>query len=250
MGTESFERTAVVVEDDSDIRELLVLTLSMVGFNIIETASGRDALALVREHRPDLVTLDLNLPDLDGMEVCRQLRPETDAYIVMITARVEEIERVLGLEIGADDFIVKPFSPREVRARVAAMFRRPRSFVDGESAPGEGAATTKAAEADGDVVVHGALSVDVEGRVARLNDEELPLTKIEFDLLATLITGSRRVWTRETLLERVWGEGWTDDHHLVEVHIRNLRKKLGEDTREPRFIKTVRGVGYRMMPVD
>lgn len=250
MGTDSFERTAVVVEDDSDIRELLVLTLSMVGFNIIETASGRDALALVREHRPDLVTLDLNLPDLDGMEVCRQLRPETDAYIVMITARVEEIERVLGLEIGADDFIVKPFSPREVRARVAAMFRRPRSFVDGEAAPGEAAGTSKAAEADDAVVAHGALSVDVEGRVARLNDEELPLTKIEFDLLATLITGSRRVWTRETLLERVWGEGWTDDHHLVEVHIRNLRKKLGEDTREPRFIKTVRGVGYRMMPVD
>lgn len=255
MGTDSYERTAVVVEDDPDIRELLVLTLSMVGFNTIETASGRDALALVREHQPDLVTLDLNLPDLDGMEVCRQLRPLTDAYIVMITARVEEIERVLGLEIGADDFIVKPFSPREVRARVAAMFRRPRSIVDGTSVPGDGASaagagTEGAAEADGAVVVHGALSVDVEGRVARLMGEELPLTKIEFDLLSTLITGSRRVWTRETLLERVWGEGWTDDHHLVEVHIRNLRKKLGEDTREPRFIKTVRGVGYRMIPVD
>ncbi|KRF08621.1 hypothetical protein ASH00_02660 [Arthrobacter sp. Soil782] len=256
MGTDSFERTAVVVEDDPDIRELLVLTLSMVGFNIIETASGREALALVREHKPDLVTLDLNLPDLDGMEVCRQLRPETDAYIVMITARVEEIERVLGLEIGADDFIIKPFSPREVRARVAAMFRRPRSFVDSGSgsrdAVSRDAAGTEAAAGnavDG-VVVHGSLSVDVEGRVARLGGEELPLTKIEFDLLATLITGSRRVWTRETLLERVWGEGWTDDHHLVEVHIRNLRKKLGEDTREPRFIKTVRGVGYRMIPVE
>lgn len=255
MGTDSFERTAVIVEDDSDIRELLVLTLSMVGFNIIETASGREALALVREHQPDLVTLDLNLPDLDGMEVCRQLRPQTDAYIVMITARVEEIERVMGLEIGADDFIVKPFSPREVRARVAAMFRRPRSFVDAGSAPGtamqgNGDGTRDTVEGDGRVVVHGALTVDVEGRVARLNGEELPLTKIEFDLLATLIAGSRRVWSRETLLERVWGEGWTDDHHLVEVHIRNLRKKLGEDTREPRFIKTVRGVGYRMMPVD
>ena len=251
MGTDSFERTAVVVEDDPDIRELLVLTLSMVGFNTIETASGREALSLVREHQPDLVTLDLNLPDLDGMEVCRQLRPETDAYIVMITARVEEIERVLGLEIGADDFIVKPFSPREVRARVAAMFRRPRSLVDTGAVSREAAGTEAPAESvvDG-VVVHGSLSVDVEGRVARLGGEELPLTKIEFDLLATLMTGSRRVWTRETLLGRVWGEGWTDDHHLVEVHIRNLRKKLGEDTREPRFIKTVRGVGYRMIPVD
>ncbi|GAB3550480.1 response regulator transcription factor [Arthrobacter tumbae] len=256
MGTDSFERTAVVVEDDPDIRELLVLTLSMVGFNTIETASGREALSLVREHQPDLVTLDLNLPDLDGMEVCRQLRPETDAYIVMITARVEEIERVLGLEIGADDFIVKPFSPREVRARVAAMFRRPRSLVDGTASSvgtvsREAAGTETAEESrDDGVVVHGSLSVDVEGRVARLDGEELPLTKIEFDLLATLMTGSRRVWTRETLLGRVWGEGWTDDHHLVEVHIRNLRKKLGEDTREPRFIKTVRGVGYRMIPVD
>lgn len=248
MDNDSFERTAVVVEDDSDIRELLVLTLSMVGFKVIETASGRDALALVREHQPDLVTLDLNLPDLDGMEVCRQLRPQTNAYIVMITARVEEIERVLGLEIGADDFIVKPFSPREVRARVAAMFRRPRSFVDPASRPGNAAETGGAVEGDSAVVVHGGLSVDVDGRVARLDGEELPLTKIEFDLLATLITGSRRVWTRETLLERVWGAGWTDDHHLVEVHIRNLRKKLGEDTKAPRFIRTVRGVGYRMMP--
>lgn len=249
MGTESFERTAVVVEDDSDIRELLVLTLSMVGFNIIETASGKEALSLVREHQPDLVTLDLNLPDLDGMEVCRQLRPLTDAYIVMITARVDEIERVLGLEIGADDFIVKPFSPREVRARVAAMFRRPRSYgAEGAGSPEAGDSATPAQE-DSAVVVHGGLSVDVEGRVARLDGEELPLTRIEFELLATLVTGPRRVWTRETLLTRVWGEGWTDDHHLVEVHIRNLRKKLGEDTREPRYIKTVRGVGYRMMPL-
>lgn len=267
MGSDTFERTAVVVEDDSDIRELLVLTLSMVGFNIIEATSGREALALVREHQPDLVTLDLNLPDLDGMEVCRQLRPVTDAYIVMITARVEEIERVMGLEIGADDFIVKPFSPREVRARVAAMFRRPRSFLEGAPATGGVAGNPSERTADGDTtalnapgteastdgdgaVVHGGLSVDVEGRVARLEGRELPLTKIEFDLLATLITGARRVWTREALLERVWGEGWTDDHHLVEVHIRNLRKKLGEDTREPRYIKTVRGVGYRMMPAD
>ncbi|GAB3533888.1 response regulator transcription factor [Arthrobacter tecti] len=282
MVSDSFERTAVVVEDDSDIRELLALTLSMVGFNIIETASGKEALALVREHQPDLITLDLNLPDLDGMEVCRQLRPMTDAYIVMVTARVEEIERVLGLEIGADDFIVKPFSPREVRARVAAMFRRPRNLAEpstgpaaiagaaggasadaaaaagpGSSAgspvptfPASGVSAAGHADGDGAVVVHGALSVDVEGRVAWLDGEELALTKIEFDLLATLITGPRRVWTRESLLARVWGEGWTDDHHLVEVHIRNLRKKLGEDTREPRFIRTVRGVGYRLVPVS
>lgn len=249
MATESFERTAVVVEDDSDIRELLALTLSMIGFKIIETASGKEAIDLVQEHQPDLVTLDLNLPDLEGMEVCRQIRPVTDAYIVMITARVEEIERVVGLEIGADDFIIKPFSPREVRARVGAMFRRPRSMQE-QGASAEGAPEPAAAEQDGEAVVeHGALSVDIDGRVARLHGEELPLTRIEFDLLATLITGPRRVWTRESLLARVWGEGWTDDHHLVEVHIRNLRKKLGEDTRDPRYIKTVRGVGYRLVPI-
>lgn len=253
MVSENYDRTAVVVEDDSDIRELLALTLSMVGFRVIETASGKEAIALIGEHNPDLITLDLNLPDLDGMEVCRQVRPTTDAYIVMVTARVEEIERVLGLEIGADDFIVKPFSPREVRARVAAMFRRPRAMLDG---PGGSPVSSAAPEAshqvndDDAVVVHGALAVDIEGRVARLDGEELGLTKIEFDLLATLITGPRRVWTRETLLARVWGEGWTDDHHLVEVHIRNLRKKLGEDTKEPRFIRTVRGVGYRLVPVS
>lgn len=251
MSTDSFERTVVVVEDDSDIRELLVLTLSMVGFKIIETASGREAIDLIREHQPDLVTLDLNLPDVDGMEVCRQIRPITEAYIVMITARVEEIERVIGLEIGADDFIIKPFSPREVRARVAAMFRRPRGITD-QATPTADAEPSTPEPADGDdaVVAHGPLSVDIEGRVASLHGEELPLTRIEFDLLATLITGPRRVWTRESLLARVWGDGWTDDHHLVEVHIRNLRKKLGENTREPKYIKTVRGVGYRLVPLN
>ncbi|WP_028280143.1 response regulator transcription factor [Arthrobacter sp. H5] len=246
MSTDSVVRTAVVVEDDADIRGLLTLTLSMNGFTIFEAANGKDGLDLIREHQPDLITLDLNLPDIDGMEVCRQIRPHTDAYIIMVTARAEEIDQVIGLEIGADDFITKPFSPREVRARISAMFRRPRRSAEDQPA----APATVSEEADADVVVHGSLAVDIEGRVASLHGEELPLTRIEFDLLATLISGPRRVWTRETLLAKIWGEGWTNDQHLVEVHIRNLRKKLGEDTREPRFIKTVRGVGYRLVPVS
>jgi DNA-binding response OmpR family regulator len=194
------------------------------------------------------------------VEVCRQIRPLTDAYVIMITARQDEIDRLIGLEIGADDFVVKPFSPREVSARVNAMFRRPRSTVRSVSQPllgpgGEGTEAPQGASATPSVrgpvegfLTHGAISIDTEGRIATLDGAELPLTRIEFDLLATLVSGPRRVWQRETLLSRIWGEGWVNDQHLVEVHIRNLRKKLGEDTKAPRFIRTVRGVGYRMMP--
>ncbi|MHA7218200.1 response regulator [Arthrobacter sp. MDT1-48-3] len=235
------QRTALVVEDDPDIRELLSTTLRMNGFAIVEAASGLDAVAAVKEHRPDLITLDLNLPDLDGVEVCRQCRAVSDAYIVMVTARQDEIDRLIGLEIGADDFIGKPFSPRELSARVSAMFRRPRT--------GTGAVPEPPVEGN-ELLRHGDLTMDAEGRVVTLAGRELALTRIEFDLLETLLTGSQRVWTREALLNRVWGDGWSQDHHLVEVHIRNLRKKLGEDTSNPRFIRTVRGVGYRMIPGD
>ncbi|WP_105032115.1 response regulator transcription factor [Arthrobacter ruber] len=241
MSVPTSQRTALIVEDDPDIRELLSTTLRMNGFTIIEAASGLDGLAALKEHQPDLITLDLNLPDLDGVEVCRQCRASSDAYIVMVTARQDEIDRLIGLEIGADDFIGKPFSPRELSARVSAMFRRPRTGT-GMAPPQE--------PADDGLLRHNDLTMDVEGRVVALNGQELALTRIEFDLLETLLTGAQRVWTREALLNRVWGDGWSQDHHLVEVHIRNLRKKLGEDMSNPRFIRTVRGVGYRMMPGD
>ena len=260
-GPDSDSRVALIIEDDADVRQLLVMTLGMNGFTTIEAETGRQGVALVRERRPDLVTLDLNLPDIDGVEVCRQIRPVTDAYVIMITARQDEVDRLIGLEIGADDFVVKPFSPREVGARVNAMFRRPRNTVRNVSQPlletaDAGRSTPVAAPppppvavepAEG-VLVHGPITIDTEGRMAQLDGVELPLTRIEFDLLATLVSGPRRVWQRETLLSRIWGEGWVNDQHLVEVHIRNLRKKLGEDTKAPRFIRTVRGVGYRMMP--
>ena len=260
-GPDSDSRVALIIEDDADVRQLLVMTLGMNGFTTIEAETGRQGVALVRERRPDLVTLDLNLPDIDGVEVCRQIRPVTDAYVIMITARQDEIDRLIGLEIGADDFVVKPFSPREVGARVNAMFRRPRNTVRNVAQPLlEGAEVghpapvaappppPASAEPVEGMLVHGPVSIDTEGRIAQLDGEELPLTRIEFDLLATLVSGPRRVWQRETLLSRIWGEGWVNDQHLVEVHIRNLRKKLGEDTKAPRFIRTVRGVGYRMMP--
>ncbi len=260
MLTDPDARTALIIEDDADVRQLLVMTLGMSGFTTMEAENGRQGVALARERQPDLVTLDLNLPDIDGVEVCRQIRPVTDAYIIMITARHDEIDRLIGLEIGADDFVIKPFSPREVSARVNAMFRRPRTTVQTAattipaddvvvpSPAAPGSVPTDAPGQGGDLLVHGPISIDAEGRIATLDGVELPLTRIEFDLLTTLVSGPRRVWQRETLLSRIWGDGWVNDQHLVEVHIRNLRKKLGEDTKAPRFIRTVRGVGYRMMP--
>jgi two-component system OmpR family response regulator len=259
MSHSTHQRTALIVEDDPDIRELLVTTLRMNGFVTLEAATGAEALAALREHRPDLITLDLNLPDLDGVELCRQCRAGTDAYIVMVTARQEEIDRLIGLETGADDFIGKPFSPRELTARVSAMFRRPRT---GAGAPGVGVPEGVVPQAGAATAVHpvpeqgagnallrhGALVVDGPGRTAVLDGRELPLTRIEFDLLEVLLTNAQRVLSREMLLNRVWGEGWSQDHHLVEVHIGNLRKKLGDDIGNPTFIRTVRGVGYRMMP--
>ncbi|PPB48601.1 DNA-binding response regulator [Arthrobacter pityocampae] len=239
MSDSTSQRSALIVEDDPDIRDLLATTLRMNGFSVIEASTGLEGLAAMKEYGPDLITLDLNLPDLDGVEVCRQCRAFSDAYIVMVTARQDEIDRLIGLEIGADDFIGKPFSPREFSARVSAMFRRPR------------AAPAPLPEAPGDTLLrHEDLTMDVEGRTVTLAGREVGLTRIEFDLLETLLTGAQRVWTREALLDRVWGDGWSQDHHLVEVHIRNLRKKLGEDMSNPRFIRTVRGVGYRMMPGD
>ncbi len=228
--------SAVIVDDDEDIRALIAELLRQSGFETFEAATGAAGIAAVRDRQPDVVTLDLNLPDLDGIEVCRRIREITDAYVVMLTARPDEIDRLMGLEIGADDYLTKPFSPRELRARIAAMLRRPRT------AGGSGMALATPAE----TLRHGGLEVDVEGRLAILDGAELDLTRTEFDLLATLLSGPRRVWPRETLLRTVWGTDWVSDGHLVEVHMANLRRKLGDDPRSGRYIRTVRGVGYRL----
>ena len=302
---------AVVVDDDSDIRLLVRKTLEMQGFEVFEAESGADALLSIQNNTPDVVTLDLGLPDLDGVEVCRRLRKFSDAYVIMITARSEEIDELMGLETGADDFISKPFSPRTVQARVTAILRRHRptpqrptplrratDFMPREVAnaaadasaplrratdvsrldtsgaeaprppqrrasdaasetprtsPNDSAITAgfgrRRSDAAG-VLRHGPLVVEGEGRAASLDGVELDLTRTEFDLLEALVGAPRRVWTRKALLTKVWGTEWPMDEHLVEVHIGNLRKKLGDKGREPRFIRTVRGVGYRMAPAE
>jgi DNA-binding response OmpR family regulator len=231
------ERTALVVEDDEDIRDLIVRTLAAQGFAVRSAENGPRALEAVREQDPDLITLDLGLPGIDGIEVCRRIRETSDAYVVMITARDDEVERLVGLETGADDFIAKPFNPRELQARVNAMFRRPRRGP--AAGPGPGAPQNE-------VLHHNGLSVDVDGRRAFQDQTELSLTRTEFDLLTELMRTPARVWTREALLRAVWDTEWATDTHLVEVHIGNLRRKLGERPGSPRLIRTVRGVGYRM----
>ncbi|MDF1606262.1 response regulator transcription factor [Nocardioides sp. YIM 152315] len=221
-------RRAVVVEDDRDIRELITHTLTDLGLEVTAVDAGPDGVEAVRRLRPDLVTLDLGLPGIDGIEVCRQIREISDAYIVMVTARADEIDRLLGLETGADDFMAKPFSLKELQARVNAMFRRPRPSVTPVGDP--------------DVLVHGGLRVDVPARRVFRDGQELPLTRTEFELLAELMRSPTKVATREDLHTAVWGTPWIGDTHVVEVHVGNLRRKLGGS----RYIRTVRGVGYRM----
>jgi DNA-binding response OmpR family regulator len=237
------DRKALVVEDDEDMRSLIAFTLSTQGFDVTSVESGLAAVEAVRTGNPDLVTLDLGLPGIDGIEACRRIREISDAYVVMITSRDDEVERLIGLETGADDFLSKPFSPRELKARVNAMFRRPRR---GPQSP-EAAQTPGTASGDEhEILRHGVLTVDVDGRRAFQADSELSLTRTEFDLLTELMRTPARVWTREALLRSVWDTEWATDTHLVEVHIGNLRRKLGDGKGIGRLIRTVRGVGYRM----
>lgn len=232
------ERTALVVEDDEDIRQILVTVLRQAGLAVEAASRGSEGLERARELLPDLVTLDISLPDMDGIEVCRELRTFSDAYVIIVSASGDEIDRLIGLETGADDYLTKPFSPRELRARVAAMFRRPRSGSgpDQESAEGVG----------GDVLSFGDLTLDLGAREVRLVGSDVDLTRIEFDLLAELMGDPRRVFERATLMRRVWKSDWLGDDHLVDVHMANLRKKLGDDPKDGRIIRTVRGVGYRL----
>ncbi|MBF4162780.1 response regulator transcription factor [Nocardioides acrostichi] len=234
-------RSALVVEDDPDTSSLIEFTLRTQGFSVTCTETGTEGVRLMRELQPDLVTLDLGLPGQDGTETCRQIREFSDAYIVMITARDDEIDRLLALETGADDYLTKPFSVRELKARVNALFRRPRGFDR------RGVAASAVNQApqplDHEVLESGRLRVDVEGRRAFRAADELALTRTEFDLLCELMRTPGRVWTREALLRSVWDTEWATDTHLVEVHVGNLRRKLGDDATR---ITTVRGVGYRL----
>lgn len=221
----------LVVEDEPPIVRVLVGYLEREGFEVTVAGDGETAVEAARQQRPDVVVLDLMLPGIDGLEVCRQIRTFSDAYVLMLTARTEEVDRVVGLSVGADDYLGKPFSPRELVARVRAMLRRPRA-----DAP----APVEPPRRFGDLVI------DPASREASLAGRAVELTRTEFDLLDALSARPRQVVTREQLFERVWGGQWFGDPHVVDVHVANLRRKLGDDAQSPRYIRTVRGVGYRM----
>jgi len=257
-------RRAVVIEDDPDIASLLEVALSSLGFEVTLAPDGLTGIDEVAARDPDLVTLDVGLPGIDGLEVCRRIRPTTDAYLIMVTAYGEEIDRLIGLETGADDYLTKPISVREFKTRVNVLFRRPRRLagsVAPAASPPTGAAAPMASvdgrrlhavhdepapPPDHQVLRHGDLVLDVDGHRVWRDGEEVDLTPTEFSLLATLMRAPTRVWTRALLLEEVWGGGW-EETHLVEVHMGNLRRKLGDRRGQTRFVENVRGVGYRML---
>jgi DNA-binding response OmpR family regulator len=222
----------LVVEDTAEIREIIELALAEAHFDVRTAADGQLAMDRLREWRPDVVVLDLNIPGPDGLEVCRRLRQFSTAYVLMLTGRADEVDKLVGLAAGADDYLTKPFSPRELVARIQAMLRRPR--VLGEPEP-----------AGHDERVVGPVHIDVDGREARVGDRSVTLTKLEFDLLTAITDNVRQVRTREQLRERVWGGGWLADDHAVDVHMSKLRRKLA-DAGAGELIETVRGVGYRI----
>lgn len=271
------EDVAVVIEDGEDIRELLAQVLTQGGFAVHTASDGATGVDLVREHDPIVVTVDVNMPGIDGFETARQIRAISAAYIVMITARGDEIDTLVGLQTGADDYIVKPFRPRELRARIEAMMRRPRVLASTHPSPphptgaasvptpppggqahpvSSPAADSAAAWADGDaaaeVLEHRGLRLEPGARVVELDGAEVELTRSEFDILRMLLDSGRRVVSKMQLAGMLRGERGEPDHYLsehdaraIEVHVANLRRKLGESPSEPRWIETVRGVGYR-----
>jgi DNA-binding response OmpR family regulator len=221
----------LVVDDEEPIRALVGSYLRDEGFEVNDVATGEAALARVREHIPDLIVLDVRLPGIDGLEVLRQVRRSSDVYVIMLTARSEETDRLIGLEVGADDYVTKPFSPRELVARVKAVLRRGRHPQTG----------------DEDRRRFVGLTIDEARREVALDEGLVDLTALEFDLLAALASAPGRVFTRAQLIERVWGWDFFGDERIVDVHIRNLRRALGDSAEEPQFVGTVRGVGYKLV---
>lgn len=300
------ERVALVVEDDPDIRLLLETVLTQAGFMVHSASTGSAGVRLAHQVSPLVVTLDVNLPDIDGFEVARRIRTASDAYLIMLTARGDEIDTLYGLDVGADDYMTKPFRPRELRARVEAMLRRPRAVPLHTSAPlasapatsapltmpellpgtvslgapapataaqqatssasgpaplDQGVAATRvgASPDDGDEGSNTApdeidgLRLSIEARTVEVDGVLVALTRSEFDILAELWASYNKVVTKHNLVRCLWGDNYDvgtlvtpSDHRSVEVHMANLRRKLGEDSTNPRWIDTVRGVGYRL----
>ena len=226
----------LVVDDEVDLAELVVEYLRKAGLQVAVRHDGNQAVAAVRDFSPDVLVLDLGLPGIDGIEVCRQVRTFSDCHVLMLTARDDEIDKIVGLSVGADDYVTKPFSPRELVARVQAMLRRVRT----RPAPAPEPAGQDQALVIGDLVV------DEAAREVHLGGEPVALTRIEFDLLLCLATNPQLVLSRRQLVEMVWDTHWTGDEHLVDVHIGRIRKKLGDVATRPTFIHTIRGIGYRM----
>ncbi|HEU5485633.1 MAG TPA: response regulator transcription factor [Microlunatus sp.] len=266
------ERKAVIIEDDADVRNLLVAILHEAGFSCVATPNGLEGINAVREHRPILTTLDVSLPGIDGFEVARRIRSFSTTYVIMLSARNEEIDTLMGLDAGADDYLTKPFRPRELRARIEAMLRR-LTIEDpvATGTPGAGRISNGPAEvtepspsrasdapqerADDDLeegwLHHNGLRINSDMWLCSINGAPVELTRSEFDLLLALMEGRRRVITKDSLALELRGGmagGYVSDadRRAVEVHIANLRRKLNDPVSSPRFIETVRGVGYRL----
>jgi two-component system, OmpR family, response regulator RegX3 len=227
--------TILLVEDERAITDPLAEALEREGFDPAVAGTAAEALEKAQGRAPDLVLLDIGLPDGSGLDVCRELRKQGEVPIIMLTARGSEADRVAGLELGADDYIVKPFSAREVMARVRAVLRR---------------ATATASGDDGEPIRIGELSLDTAKHEARLRDETLDLSRKEFELLRVLMESAGSVLTREALIDEVWDMNWFGSTKTLDVHISGLRKKLDDDPKEPRYIHTVRGVGFRFSGAD
>ncbi|WP_459791225.1 response regulator transcription factor [Arthrobacter sp. AD-310] len=272
---------AVVVEDDDDVRAALAEVLQQSGFAVHSTSSGFEGVEAVRIHNPDIVTMDVGLPDFDGIEAARRIRMFSDAYLIIVTGRVDEADALMGFEAGADDYLTKPFRPRELRARVGAMLRRPRTLGSlpavalspaGKSVLQEQQPTTDDAggpgschTADGEDqagqwaapgccdFAHKGLTLHESSRQAAINGVPVDLTRTQFDILLVLMENGRAVQTKADLVRRLRNEPYSTNSYVssgeeraVEVHLGNLRKRLGDSSRNPRWVETVRGVGYRM----
>lgn len=246
-------QVAVVIEDDPDIRSLIADVLDQAGFTVHPAGSGIEGLELVRDHQPIVTTLDVSLPGMDGFETARRIRAMSSTYIVMLTARADEIDTLQGLQSGADDYVTKPFRPRELRARIEAMLRRPRS-IGGADASSETAPVSPGPAPDEDGwLEHRGLRLHPGMRIATADEGELDLTRSEFDILAALLGSGRRVVGKGELALMLRGEShlglsFISDHdtRAIEVHVANLRRKLGESATHPRWVETIRGIGYRL----
>jgi two-component system, OmpR family, response regulator len=223
--------TILLVDDEDSVQKLLAYPLEREGFRVLQARDGEEALDRFASERVDLVVLDVMLPKLDGLEVCKRLRADSEVPIIMLTARDDELDKVLGLELGADDYITKPFSIREFRSRVRALLRR--------------ASVPRRPATDGEVIVSGAMTIDLARRTVDVRGAAAQLTYVEFELLRTLAANPGRVYSRRMLLEALWGGADYREPRTIDVHVRHLREKLERDPADPEYIVTVRGVGYR-----